>query len=100
MLRLKIIFVAEADKDGVPENKKSGLRDIYLNDHDQTVDFETLSDVETTLGKNIMYFTIKRDNFCSNVIHFERIHYFIFDVEDKIQNILLIYFSPWFLSNE
>jgi hypothetical protein len=30
--------------------KKSGLRDIYLNDHDQTVDFETLSDVESSTG--------------------------------------------------
>ena len=63
MLRLKVIFIAEADKDGVPENKKSGLRDIYLNDHDQTVDFETLSDVETTLGKKIIYFLVKNDDF-------------------------------------
>ena len=31
--------------------KRSGLRDIYLNDHDQTVDFETLSDVESSIGQ-------------------------------------------------
>eukprot|EP01035_Chromulina_nebulosa_P026438 gene26438-34608_t len=30
--------------------KRSGLRDIFLNDHDQTVDFETLSDVESFIA--------------------------------------------------
>ena len=34
--------------------KRSGLRDIYLNDHDQTVDFETLSDVESYTGQGTL----------------------------------------------
>ena len=41
--------------------KRSGLRDIYLNDHDQTVDFETLSDVESSIGwerPKIMYVNV------------------------------------------
>ena len=36
---------------GTTNVKRSGLRDIYLNDHDQTVDFETLSDVESSIGQ-------------------------------------------------